>query len=145
MFTATHPQNTCSVLLSYLQVIHSAQSVQHTVTNMEGRLLELSRQSAAARSKLLELIDQQRQNSSMLVSPCISPIPVCSESPATGVCVFVCVREWVPLCIVSDAGAREASETRLCSPHCPRKSSVFGFFHGLCSYLLHNADLTEAY
>ncbi|XP_076146762.1 spindle and centriole-associated protein 1 isoform X1 [Alosa pseudoharengus] len=69
------------------QVIQSVQSVQHTATNMEERLLELSRQSAAARSKLLELIEQQRQSSSMHVSPCISPIPVRSESesPASGI------------------------------------------------------------
>ncbi|XP_062377056.1 spindle and centriole-associated protein 1 [Sardina pilchardus] len=69
------------------QVIQSVQSVQHTATNMEERLLELSRQSAAARSKLLELIEQQRQSSSMHMSPCVSPISVRSESesPASGI------------------------------------------------------------
>ncbi|XP_063062532.1 spindle and centriole-associated protein 1 [Engraulis encrasicolus] len=52
-------------------------------TNMEERLLQLSRQSAAARSKLLELIEQQRlNNSSVQASPCVSPV---TAGPNTGV------------------------------------------------------------
>ncbi|KAJ8010735.1 hypothetical protein DPEC_G00078250 [Dallia pectoralis] len=43
---------------------------------VEQRLLELNRQSAAARSRLLELIEQQKQSSvSFSVSPSVSPIP----------------------------------------------------------------------
>ncbi|KAL2085149.1 hypothetical protein ACEWY4_018469 [Coilia grayii] len=69
------------------QAAHCGQAAYPTTTNMEERLLELSRQSAAARSKLLELIDQQRQNSSMQVSPCVSPIAFRSdaESPTTAI------------------------------------------------------------
>ncbi|XP_064805501.1 spindle and centriole-associated protein 1 isoform X2 [Oncorhynchus masou masou] len=45
-------------------------------SSVEQRLLELNRQSAAARSRLLELIEQQRQSSSSArVSPSVSPIP----------------------------------------------------------------------
>ncbi|XP_031440335.1 spindle and centriole-associated protein 1 isoform X2 [Clupea harengus] len=67
------------------QVVQCGQAAHPRATHMEERLLELSRQSAAARSRLLELIDQQRQNTSMQASPCISPIPVHSdiESPST--------------------------------------------------------------
>ncbi|XP_012995116.2 spindle and centriole-associated protein 1 isoform X1 [Esox lucius] len=44
--------------------------------SVEQRLLELNRQSAAARSRLLELIEQQKQSSfSSSVSPSVSPIP----------------------------------------------------------------------
>lgn len=50
-----------------------------SVRLMEDRLQELNRQSAAARAKLLELIEQQRQTT----SPSISPIPPHSTSPHT--------------------------------------------------------------
>lgn len=52
-----------------------------SVSSVEQRLLELNRQSAAARSRLLELIEQQRQNVSANVSPCDSPIPPSAFSP----------------------------------------------------------------
>ncbi|MEQ2196428.1 hypothetical protein XENOCAPTIV_027032, partial [Xenoophorus captivus] len=42
--------------------------------SVEQRLLELNRQSAAARSRLLELIEQQKQSISVRVSPSVSPI-----------------------------------------------------------------------
>ncbi|XP_044031645.1 spindle and centriole-associated protein 1 [Siniperca chuatsi] len=45
------------------------------VSSVEQRLLELNRQSAAARGRLLELIEQQKQNVSAKVSPSDSPIP----------------------------------------------------------------------
>lgn len=57
-------------------------------SSVEQRLLELNRQSAAARSRLLELIEQQRQSSSS-VSPSVSPIPPLSGKAA------VCVRQGV--------------------------------------------------
>uniref|UniRef100_A0A8C1RQJ3 Spindle and centriole-associated protein 1 n=1 Tax=Cyprinus carpio TaxID=7962 RepID=A0A8C1RQJ3_CYPCA len=42
---------------------------------IEQKLQELNRQSAEARAKLLELIEQQKQSSSLRVSPAISPVP----------------------------------------------------------------------
>ncbi|KAB5533236.1 hypothetical protein PHYPO_G00129490 [Pangasianodon hypophthalmus] len=54
-----------------------------SVRLMEDRLQELNRQSAAARAKLLELIEQQRQTTSHSASPSISPIPPHSTSPHT--------------------------------------------------------------
>uniref|UniRef100_A0A3B5LXS8 Spindle and centriole-associated protein 1 n=1 Tax=Xiphophorus couchianus TaxID=32473 RepID=A0A3B5LXS8_9TELE len=45
------------------------------------RLLELNRQSAAARSRLLELIEQQKRSSSLRISPSVSPIPSSAVSP----------------------------------------------------------------
>ncbi|XP_058232572.1 spindle and centriole-associated protein 1 isoform X2 [Hemibagrus wyckioides] len=59
------------------------QGVDDSVRLMEDRLQELNRQSAAARAKLLELIDQQRQTTSHSASPSISPIPLQSTSPHT--------------------------------------------------------------
>ncbi|KAM9337452.1 spindle and centriole-associated protein 1 [Symphorus nematophorus] len=51
------------------------------VSNVEQRLLELNRQSAAARGRLLELIELQKQSVSAKVSPCDSPIPPSAFSP----------------------------------------------------------------
>lgn len=51
------------------------------VSSVEQRLLELNRQSAAARGRLLELIEQQKQNVSAKVSPSGSPIPPSAFSP----------------------------------------------------------------
>ncbi|CAH2218805.1 spindle and centriole-associated 1 isoform X1 [Pelobates cultripes] len=48
-------------------------------TSLESRIAELNRQSAEAREKLLQLIDQQKQTS--ILSPEISPIP---PQPSTG-------------------------------------------------------------
>uniref|UniRef100_A0A8D3ATM9 Spindle and centriole-associated protein 1 n=1 Tax=Scophthalmus maximus TaxID=52904 RepID=A0A8D3ATM9_SCOMX len=45
------------------------------------RLLELNRQSAAARGRLLDLIEQQKNNVSSKVSPSASPIPTSAFSP----------------------------------------------------------------
>ncbi|XP_062841996.1 spindle and centriole-associated protein 1 isoform X2 [Trichomycterus rosablanca] len=52
-----------------------------SVKLMEDRLQELNRQSSAARTKLLELIEQQKNSSSHSASPAISPIPTHSTSP----------------------------------------------------------------
>ncbi|XP_022050766.2 spindle and centriole-associated protein 1 isoform X2 [Acanthochromis polyacanthus] len=51
--------------------------------SVEQRLLELNRQSAAARGRLLDLIEQQKQNVSARVSPSVSPIPPSAFSPNT--------------------------------------------------------------
>ncbi|XP_070842605.1 spindle and centriole-associated protein 1 isoform X1 [Chaetodon trifascialis] len=51
------------------------------LSSVEQRLLELNRQSAAARGRLLELIEQQKQNVSARVSPSESPIPPSAFSP----------------------------------------------------------------
>ncbi|KAL7835459.1 hypothetical protein SRHO_G00278060 [Serrasalmus rhombeus] len=70
-----------------------------SVRLMDERLQELNRQSAAAKAKLLELIEQQKRTTSLSVSPSISPIPPQSVSPNTdairltqGSCVFVSER-----------------------------------------------------
>lgn len=44
------------------------------VNGVEQRLLELNRQSAAARGRLLELIEQQKESVSSKASPSVSPI-----------------------------------------------------------------------
>ncbi|XP_056290792.1 spindle and centriole-associated protein 1 isoform X2 [Pseudoliparis swirei] len=51
------------------------------MSSVEQRLLELNRQSAAARGRLLELIEQQKQNVIAKVSPSNSPIPPSAFSP----------------------------------------------------------------
>ncbi|XP_023129143.2 spindle and centriole-associated protein 1 [Amphiprion ocellaris] len=54
-----------------------------SANSVEQRLLELNRQSAAARGRLLDLIEQQKQNVSARVSPSVSPIPPSAFSPNT--------------------------------------------------------------
>ncbi|KAM4534425.1 spindle and centriole-associated protein 1 isoform 2-T2 [Odontesthes bonariensis] len=53
------------------------------INNVEQRLLELNRQSAAARGRLIELIEQQKQSVAVKVSPTVSPIPPSAFSPHT--------------------------------------------------------------
>ncbi|XP_071400370.1 spindle and centriole-associated protein 1 isoform X1 [Centroberyx affinis] len=60
-----------------------AQAAMHNTPSVEQRLLELNRQSAAARSRLLELIEQQKLSASGRVSPSVSPIPPSAFSPHT--------------------------------------------------------------
>ncbi|KAK1806522.1 hypothetical protein P4O66_005026, partial [Electrophorus voltai] len=57
---------------------------ESSVRLMEERLQELNRQSTAARAKLLELIEQQRQSAYVSASPSVSPVPPHSTSPTTG-------------------------------------------------------------
>lgn len=64
-------------------VVQAAMPDSLSASSVEQRLLELNRQSAAARSRLLELIEQQRQSTSARVSPSISPIPPSAFSPHT--------------------------------------------------------------
>ncbi|XP_056155836.1 spindle and centriole-associated protein 1 [Lampris incognitus] len=62
------------------------QSPQHDIPSMssvEQRLLELNKQSAVARSRLLELIEQQKHSASARVSRSVSPIPPSAISPHT--------------------------------------------------------------
>uniref|UniRef100_A0A3B4UR45 Spindle and centriole-associated protein 1 n=1 Tax=Seriola dumerili TaxID=41447 RepID=A0A3B4UR45_SERDU len=67
-------------------VTHQATSPNtFSVNKVEQRLLELNRQSAAARGRLLELIEQQKQSISSKVSPSVSPIPASALSPHTAV------------------------------------------------------------
>lgn len=54
-----------------------------SVNKVEQRLLELNRQSAAARGRLLELIEQQKQCLSSKAPPSGSPIPASAFSPHT--------------------------------------------------------------
>ncbi|XP_072545087.1 spindle and centriole-associated protein 1 isoform X3 [Salminus brasiliensis] len=66
---------------------HSAQQCvavnDSSVRLIDERLQELNRQSATARTKLLDLIEQQKQNTCQSVSPAISPIPPPSTGPLT--------------------------------------------------------------
>ncbi|KAM4605921.1 spindle and centriole-associated protein 1 [Polymixia lowei] len=71
-------QNTGGGPLTQQAVVHDPPNV----SSVEQRLLELNRQSAAARNRLLELIEQQRQ-ASVRVSPSVSPIPPSAFSPHT--------------------------------------------------------------
>ncbi|TRZ03145.1 hypothetical protein DNTS_014538 [Danionella cerebrum] len=57
---------------------------------IELKLQELNRQSAEARAKLLELIERQKQKSSLSVSPAISPVPPHSSSSRTVRSSFRC-------------------------------------------------------
>ncbi|XP_054621831.1 spindle and centriole-associated protein 1 isoform X2 [Dunckerocampus dactyliophorus] len=52
-----------------------------SVSIVQQRLLELNKQSAVARGRLLELIEQQKHNVSAKVSPSASPIPPSAFSP----------------------------------------------------------------
>ncbi|XP_039478776.1 spindle and centriole-associated protein 1-like [Oreochromis aureus] len=52
-----------------------------SANSVEQRLLELNRQSAAARGRLLEIIEQQKQSVSARVSPSVSLIPASAFSP----------------------------------------------------------------
>lgn len=54
-------------------------------TEIEQKLQDLNRQTAEARAKLLVLIEQQKQSTSLRVSPAISPVPYHSTSTYTGV------------------------------------------------------------
>ncbi|XP_016359218.1 spindle and centriole-associated protein 1-like isoform X1 [Sinocyclocheilus anshuiensis] len=59
-------------------------SVERSSTmEIEQKLQELNRQSAEARAKLLELIEQQKPSASLRVSPAISPVPPHSSSTHT--------------------------------------------------------------
>ncbi|KAA0704736.1 Spindle and centriole-associated protein 1 [Triplophysa tibetana] len=67
---------------------HTQQPVcvqRSSTTDIEQKLQELNRQTAEARAKLLELIEQQKQSSSLRVSPVISPVPHHSTSIYTAV------------------------------------------------------------
>ncbi|KAL3972857.1 nuclear respiratory factor 1 [Sarotherodon galilaeus] len=52
-----------------------------SANSVEQRLLELNRQSAAARGRLLEIIEQQKRSVSARVSPSVSSIPASAFSP----------------------------------------------------------------
>nr|XP_057916236.1 spindle and centriole-associated protein 1 isoform X2 [Doryrhamphus excisus] len=56
-------------------------SITPSVSSVHQRLLELNKQSAAARGRLLELIEQQKQNVSAKMSVSASPIPPSAFSP----------------------------------------------------------------
>lgn len=56
-----------------------------STTDIEQKLQELNRQTAEARAKLFELIEQQKQSSSLRVSPAISPVPHHPSRTYTGV------------------------------------------------------------
>lgn len=60
---------------------------------MERQLLELNRRSVEARSRLLSLIEEQRQAVGGGPSPCISPIP---SARRPGVSASLPVREAEP-------------------------------------------------
>ncbi|XP_051537795.1 spindle and centriole-associated protein 1-like isoform X2 [Myxocyprinus asiaticus] len=72
----------------YTEPQHTQQPVcvaRSSMTEIEKKLQELNRQSAEARAKLLELIEQQKQSTSRRVSHAISPVPPHSISTHTAV------------------------------------------------------------
>lgn len=75
-----------SVVRQVLQHTQQPISVERSSTmEIEQKLQELNRQSAEARAKLLDLIEQQKQSTSLSVSPAISPVPPHSSSTHTAV------------------------------------------------------------
>ncbi|XP_022538493.2 spindle and centriole-associated protein 1 isoform X1 [Astyanax mexicanus] len=72
---------------SPINVQHSAEQCvgldDSSVTLFEERMQELNRQSATARARLLELIEQQKQKTGSSVSPAVSPISPPSTSSNT--------------------------------------------------------------
>ncbi|KAM4045607.1 spindle and centriole-associated protein 1 isoform 2-T2 [Anomaloglossus baeobatrachus] len=69
---------TDSVDASHVAAQNKEAPSAHGAGTLEMRIAELNRQSAAARDKLLQLIEQQKQ--SLVVSPAISPITPQAES-----------------------------------------------------------------
>ncbi|CAK6972863.1 spindle and centriole-associated protein 1 [Scomber scombrus] len=89
--------------------------------SVEQRLLELNRQSAAARGRLLELIEQQKQNVSAKVSLAVSPVPTSSFSPHTAAGggspeVFALMPSQQPLLKAGGAERRSAGSEASLSP-----------------------------
>ncbi|XP_061614368.1 spindle and centriole-associated protein 1 isoform X2 [Phyllopteryx taeniolatus] len=60
---------------------HQGTPTNNSVNIVQQRLLELNRQSAAARGRLLDLIEQQKQTVTARVSPSGSPVPPSAFSP----------------------------------------------------------------
>lgn len=65
------------------QTLQPVSAERPSAMEIEQKLQELNRQSAEARAKLLELIEQQKQSTSIRVSPAISPVPPHSSSTLT--------------------------------------------------------------
>lgn len=65
------------------QTLQPVSAERPSAMEIEQKLQELNRQSAEARAKLLELIEQQKQSTSIRVSPAISPVPPPSSSTLT--------------------------------------------------------------
>lgn len=72
------------VVLTFAHIL-SVCLQRSSTTEIEQKLQELNRQTAEARAKLFELIEQQKQSSSLRVSPAISPVPHHPSSTYTGV------------------------------------------------------------
>lgn len=83
-----------------------------TSENLEQRIAELNHQSAEARSKLLYLIEQQRQISSESVSPTISPIPPESTAIGTGSKTLEVLIP-LPSCLDSSTGSLPSPDSKI--------------------------------
>ncbi|KAM7390477.1 hypothetical protein PAMA_008573 [Pampus argenteus] len=112
-----------------------------STSSVEQRLLELNRQSAAARGRLLELIEQQKQNVSAKVSPSVSPIPPSAFSPHTAAGggspeVSVLMPSQQPLFKAGGAESRSAGseascyggDTRECNTQVDKRREREGWF-----------------
>ncbi|XP_077410941.1 spindle and centriole-associated protein 1 [Vanacampus margaritifer] len=79
--TSSQPESTARLSQHVDQVNHQGTPNNNGVSSVQQRLLELTRQSAAARGRLLDLIEQQKQTLSVRVSPSGSPVPASAFSP----------------------------------------------------------------
>nr|XP_061809926.1 spindle and centriole-associated protein 1-like [Nerophis lumbriciformis] len=78
----TGPETTARLGQYTDQMMHTnAATVNNSIYSVQQRLLELNRQNTAARERLLDLIEQQKQTVSDRVSPLGSPVPPSAFSP----------------------------------------------------------------
>ncbi|XP_077365158.1 spindle and centriole-associated protein 1 isoform X2 [Festucalex cinctus] len=77
----SQPESTARLSQHIDQVNHQVTPNNNSLSTGQQRLLELKRQSAAARGQLLDLIEQQKQTLSVRVSPSGSPVPASAFSP----------------------------------------------------------------
>ncbi|XP_061661908.1 spindle and centriole-associated protein 1 isoform X2 [Syngnathoides biaculeatus] len=75
------PDRTPSTPKDIDQRNHQGAFTNNSASIVQQRLLELNRESAAARGRLLDLIEQQKRTVTARVSPCGSPVPPSAFSP----------------------------------------------------------------
>ncbi|XP_037135348.1 spindle and centriole-associated protein 1 [Syngnathus acus] len=81
--TSPWPESFAGLGQHVSQVNHQGTLNNNSASNVQQRLLEVNRKSAAARGRLLDLIEQQKQTLSARVSPSVSPVPPSAFSPRT--------------------------------------------------------------
>ncbi|KAM9774525.1 spindle and centriole-associated protein 1 isoform X2 [Syngnathus typhle] len=81
--TSPGPESSAGLGQHVRQVTHQGTLNNNSVSDVQQRLLEVNRKSAAARGRLLDLIEQQKRTLSARVSPSVSPVPPSAFSPRT--------------------------------------------------------------